>query len=324
MDKLEYISGEEWRDIGGYEGLYQVSSFGNIRRLTTKAGNYRPHLLKLTFTHSGVKTFLCKNNHTIGYMVDKLVALSFIDNPYNKKYIYHIDGNVLNNSISNIVWATVEDAVGLCKSNDTTEEIWKEIPSMEGLYQVSSLGRVRSLPRVVTIYNGGSYILPSTIIEQHPRKEGYMQVKLCLNGQMKSYSVHRLVALAFVPNPNGWTDINHKDEVKTNNIPSNLEWCTKAYNTKYGTRTFRTSKPVEMYDLNGNYIKTFLSIRKASEEMGIPAANIRNCAKCSLLKDNKGKLYNVRSAGGYKWKYANKEQLQHLLFGLGINHEMEV
>lgn len=323
MEK-KYIPGEEWRDIGGYENMYQISNLGNIRRVTTKAGNLKPHSLKLTKIHSGMRAFLCKDNHTIGYMVDRLVALAFVQNLQNKEFVYHLDGDICNNSANNLIWVNESDAVELCMTTCTEGEQWRDIPELKGLYQVSSYGRVRSLPRVIKNYNDDTFLLPSTIIKQQKSKDGYLAVCLYCNGIRKNYSVHRLVALAFISNPLNLSEVNHKDEIKTHNVPSNLEWCTKAYNTRYGTRTFRTSKPVDMYDLKGNYVKTFLSIRKASEETGIPTANIRNCAKGSILKDSKGNEYKVKTAGGYQWKFADKEKLQHLLFGLGIESNMIV
>jgi len=323
MNKVEYIPGEEWRDISGYEGLYQVSNYGNVQRLTTKAGNYKPHLIKPTKTHSGLRIHLCKDNYTIGYMLDRIVAQSFVKNKQNKEFVYHKDGNIMNNYSLNLLWVSEKDAITLCIEKEDKDEMWKDITGFENLYRVSSLGRVKSLPRIIKTYNGGVFLLQDMIIKQFLH-DGYPQVRLCKEGKMYSFSVHRLVATAFVSNPLLLPEVNHKDEIKSHNVPSNLEWCTKAYNIKYGTRTFRTSKPVDMYDLNGNYIKTFMSIHKASEETNIPTANIGNCAREAELIDSKGSKYKVRTAGGYIWKYADKKKLQHLLFGLGLDSNIKL
>lgn len=106
------------------------------------------------------------------------------------------------------------------------KQIWKDIPGYEGLYQVSNTGRVRSLN-----YNRTG---KSKVRKQNTDKRGYKRVNLCKDGKNKIYSIHRLVALAFIPNPNNYPIINHKDENPSNNAVWNLEWCTQEYNINYG------------------------------------------------------------------------------------------
>ena len=117
------------------------------------------------------------------------------------------------------------------------QEIWKEIEGYEGLYEVSNLGRVRSLDREqFQIGNGGSYfkrIYKGRILKFKIDYHGYYRVHLSVNGERKHYLVHRLVAEAFIPNPNNLPCVNHKDEDKTNNSVDNLEWCDVAYNNAY-------------------------------------------------------------------------------------------
>lgn len=113
-------------------------------------------------------------------------------------------------------------------------EEWREIEGYEGLYQVSNLGRVKSLFRVVIRSNGK----PNTVNEKilkYGMNRGYCAVVLCKNGKRKMYKVHRLVAMAFLSNPHNLPEVNHKDENKKNNCVDNLEWCTPKYNTNYGT-----------------------------------------------------------------------------------------
>lgn len=119
-------------------------------------------------------------------------------------------------------------------------EIWKDIViekngvvyDYEGLYQVSNLGRVRSLDRI----DNNGYRRKGKIIKCRLHKSGYMCVGLRKNGEkQQSFSIHRLVATAFIPNPNNLPVVNHRDECKTNNYVKNLEWCTHKYNTNYGT-----------------------------------------------------------------------------------------
>lgn len=116
-------------------------------------------------------------------------------------------------------------------------EIWKPVVGWEGLYEVSNLGNVKVLDRFVNsgIKNNSSVKRRGQILKQYD-KRGYMQVTLTLNGKRKYCNVHRLVAEAFIPNPDDLPQINHKDENKLNNNVNNLEWCTAKYNCNYGNR----------------------------------------------------------------------------------------
>lgn len=185
-------------------------------------------------------------------------------------------------------------------------EVWKDIEGYEGLYQVSSLGRIKSLERLDSCGRKikSRFLKP---IKTNKRVE-YQQVSLCQNGKVKNYLVHILVAKAFIPNINNYTDINHKDENPSNNTASNLEWCTPAYNNSYGTRIKRMamtqknrkdcSKKVAQYDLQGNLIEIYPSTKEAWRQTGISRSHIGDVAR------NKSKY---KTAGGYIWKYVERE-----------------
>lgn len=188
------------------------------------------------------------------------------------------------------------------------EEIWKDVKGYEGLYQVSNLGRVRSLDRYVNcgIKNNNRVIKKGKIIKQCIRNN-YLGVGLCNQKTQKSKNVHRLVAEAFIPNPNNYSCVNHKDENKLNNCVQNLEWCTNAYNNNYGTRlnkiskaltnNSKTSKKVNQYDKNGNLIRQWESTKQIERELGINNAHIGKCCQ------NKP---HYKTSGGYIWKYAEE------------------
>lgn len=180
-------------------------------------------------------------------------------------------------------------------------EIWKDITGYEGKYQVSNLGRIKSLP----LRDGeGWYKRPFEKILT-PVRDGelYYRVHLRRNGTNKRISVHRLVAEAFIPNPNGYKYVNHKDEDKTNNRADNLEWCSAKYNTNYGTsiqrrrETFRKNhgRAVDQFDLDWNFIRRFECISDVSQ-YGISPANVVTCCR-----GNNG----YTQTGGYRWKYAD-------------------
>ena len=190
-------------------------------------------------------------------------------------------------------------------------ELWKDVTGYEGLYQVSNLGRVRSLDHESkTVRNGITFIIPKKgkVLSPLTRQHGYLAVMLYGRGGhkrgFKTASIHRLVAEAFIENPNGYDEVNHLDECKTNNCVDNLEWCDRKYNTNYGTaqqrRTERAinnpqrSKRVAQMDMQGNVLREFPSLSEVRRQLGYSPANISNC--CNHHP-------NYSHAYGYKWEY---------------------
>lgn len=151
-----------------------------------------------------------------------------------------------------------------------SEEIWKDVKGYEGFYMVSSEGKVKSIPRNTT---GGRILKPAV------DRYGYLTVCLCKNGTKKHKTIHRLVADAFIENPENYPSINHKDENKQNNACYNLEWCTPSYNTAYNNgyqrrglkrrkRIVATKEGAELH---------FGSITEAAEYLGVLHGNISGC-----------------------------------------------
>lgn len=122
--------------------------------------------------------------------------------------------------------------------------VWKDINGYEGLYQVSNFGEVKSLAHLVRSSRGNSYRMsPSRILKKGliGRERNYYSVVLCKNGKTQTFLVHRLIAEAFIPNPNNLPQVNHIDENTKNNSISNLEWVTSKENDNHGTRNLRIS-----------------------------------------------------------------------------------
>lgn len=166
------------------------------------------------------------------------------------------------------------------------EEIYKDIEGYEGLYQISNLGNVKSLKNNKT---KKEKVLKLAI------RNGYLKVDLCKNKTRKTYLVHRLVANAFLPNPHNYPCVNHKDESRTNNVVTNLEWCTHKYNLEYNNgqkrRAESRSKKVYQYSKEGELISVFESI----SECGRNGYNFGHVSDCCLGKRKTHK--------GFKWSY---------------------
>ena len=173
-------------------------------------------------------------------------------------------------------------------------EIWKDVKDYEGLYQVSNLGRVKSLNRKSKTKGDKYYLRKGRILI--PRKSEYLYVIFVKENTRKTCKIHRLVAETFIPNINSYPCVNHKDENKYNNNVDNLEWCSWEYNNNYGKRnkkvSIKNSKRVCQYTLNGHLIKEYYGMVEAERETGIAHQSIAHCCK--------GKYH---TAGGYIWKY---------------------
>ena len=130
---------------------------------------------------------------------------------------------------------------------DAVEVVRKPVEGYEGYYEVDQFGRVYALDRIVHVSdNGREYDKPlkGGQMKQHMHSKGYKTVVLTKNGKSETVYVHRLVAGAFINNPEGLPFINHKDEDKTNNFAENLEWCTNEYNVNYGTGKERRARKI--------------------------------------------------------------------------------
>lgn len=213
-----------------------------------------------------------------------------------------------------VKYAEVGDRIFESNHSFFMEEIWKDINGYEGLYQVSNIGRVRSLGH--DKWHKGKILKPS-----FDGKHCYLFVGLHKNGIIKQINVHRLVAIAFIPNPKNLPCVNHINEIKTDNHAHNLEWCTIEYNSNYGNamsnmiasrrrnnnqneinkkiketkernNSFSCEKPVAQYSMDGQFIASYCSATDAERKTGISRGGIQRCC-----------VGKYSQAKGYVWKY---------------------
>lgn len=181
-------------------------------------------------------------------------------------------------------------------------ETWRNVADFEGLYKISNKGNVHSVERVSSQGNKcGGFTLKPTIASG-----GYLQVKLYENGIRKHKYIHRIVAEAFIPNPNNYPEINHKDEDKTNNYVENLEWCTRKYNVNFGTAIERAaqaqSKKVRAVNVETGEVLTFNSAKETGDKGYSSGVVYKACS--GVYKSSIGKLIgDGHLYKGHQWSY---------------------
>lgn len=205
-----------------------------------------------------------------------------------------------------IAEAFIKGVMFVRQDEKVLNEEWKPVGSYEGIYEVSTFGRVRSVERNVKLNRMGTIVnrhLKACLLKLGIMKIGYVSVRLSKNGKEKLCLVHRLVAEAFIQNPYGFKYVNHKDEDKTNNNVSNLEWCSQEHNANWGTALLKSmhknrnrkdlSVKVAMLDKDGKVVRRFDSMNDAGRIMHIHSSIVS--AICS------GKR-KIPDKNGYYWR----------------------
>lgn len=267
------IIGEIWKPvhIEEFKKLYEVSDHGRVRN--SKDLNMLNH--ELRHDKYWVKLFLT-NTYTLTILQAKLVATAFLENPNEHKIVLHKDGNAANTNVANLEWS----------DNSLPDEKWLPFASdgFRDLYEISNMGRVRNKET-------------QCIIKQFDRS-GYCRVTVS-DTQDKTFSIHRIVALAFIGNPPSeeCNLVNHKDGDKANNHMDNLEWVTRSDNTKHSYEVLgqkRATKSVICTNVETNEEITYTSIKEA--------ATVHNFGRNVIAESiNQNVIIN-----GNKWRYADQ------------------
>lgn len=301
----QFIEGEIWKDVIEFSG-YEASTEGRIRNLKTKL------LLKPCTSCSG---YAVSSMSGKGVKFHRIVAQTFLPNVDNKPTVEHIDDNKLNNRLNNLMWATYKEqqqfvidkksrksqkgrSIGTNNMNNLDGEIWKVMVYYPD-YEISSKGRVKypirkgTKPYLKRITFGGI------------SGDGYKTFSLKNTTSCIKTVIHRMVATAFIDNPNSYKIVNHKDGDKTNNDVENLEWCTSSQNTKHAYKNNFISGKRKIYqlDIDNNIVNKWDTIKEAYETMGLSRTSINQV----LSGINK-------TAGGHYWCYKenyNKKKKKH-------------
>ena len=276
------FEGEEWRDVVGYEGLYLVSSFGRVVSMAKYVNNRFQYIYKeprLMIPHdngeSTQSVTLSNNGKDRKFHIPILVASNFIPNPNKCKAVRMIDGNNKNYHVSNLEWIVLKDRRKKYDTSSLDGEIWKDIPNYEGLYKISSLGRI------ISSY---SRRILSPTISGHKGKD-YYAITLVKNGIKKRFHIHKLVALSFIPNPDNLPCIDHINTDRYDNRVENLKWCSFSQNNLNPITNCKRLKPVVQLK-DSLLIHVFNSINEATKH-GFCLSQIINCCK-GRCKHHKG------------------------------------
>lgn len=276
---IKSLEGEVWVDVKNYEGLYKISNYGRLfaPQKTVKCRNYKTRVLpeKLLHIRIGRDGYpahsLSKEGVHKNFRIHTLVATAFVENPNKEKYnaVHHIDKNRTNNVYTNLMWCdlqkngfyryldnkktkniehTIKKEVvykdNIPNIDMSSEELWKAIPGWEGLYEVSTKGRIKSLKRTTHREDERcgkvEVVLKEKFLKLQKRYQRhgdfYLGIRLYRDGVWSSYKIHHLVALTYIPNPNKLPQANHKNGDKACNCIENLEWTDNSRNQKHAYR----------------------------------------------------------------------------------------
>lgn len=204
---------------------------------------------------------------------------------YNKYYKEFKNGKLVSKLTPRVTKKSLKEEKIIEQIEDLEGEIWKEIDGYDGFYEISNFGRCKT-----------HRAKEARLLKPVKCTNGYLEYQLSKNGKRKCHLVHRLVAQAFIPNPENKKEVNHIDECITNNIVSNLEWVTPKENCNYGTRNIRVAEKISIkvvqLSLDGELIKVWNSLSEAERNLGAD--------RSSIIRVCKGKQ---KTCIGYRWLY---------------------
>lgn len=278
---------EIWRPVKGYEEYYEISNLGRVRSLPRSLINIcsrierqqKAKLLKVNFKGSSPNINLSINGKIKNVEIRHLLAQSFLGSNQDKPKLIHLDGDYTNISLDNLK---------LQDNSDMPNEVWVDIEECN-IYQVSNLGRIKRKAYEEVYYRNNSTFpcvrhRSEYIMKQIHDPDGYLQIGFCNNNVCTYRYVHRLVAQAFISNPDNLPCVNHKDGNKENNCVENLEWVTNVQNIQHaiqlglrkGIKGLNRS-PVKIKCIETN--RVYPSIKACSDDLKLSYDYLSYCLK---------------------------------------------
>lgn len=276
VDNLEIYNpvGEDYVLMEECNGRYKIDRYGHVKSIKRKVRAVTGQLVVQPerdiqwTTKDSPKPYavLYDGKEYTSYFIDKLVGKYFLGLDYDFDF-KHIDGDIFNCCADNLapVIVSVPSLPG---------EIWKDIPDSDGYYQVSNLGRVKGLRRMIEDCNGRKLrVLPEYVCKPQVNS-GYYHIYVDYRGERIDKAIHRLVASAFIPNPDNLPEVNHIDGNKLNNKYTNLEWCTRSENRRHAIVTGLSSDNKIIKCVEDD--KVFYSIKEASAFYNLDSSALAN------------------------------------------------
>lgn len=313
---------EIWKKVEGYEDRYEVSNLGRVRSLDRYINSglknqekvFRKGKMLQPTLHKGENR---KNLHPFVYFgfvrngknrterkfIHKLVADAFLPNPNNLTDIIHLNKDLCDNRVCNLKRVTTEESASFYLEDFENEE-WKPVVGWEGYYEVSNMGRVRSLNRIVDseVNRGQIKTKTARILLQSKNSQGYPIVHLNTPNRSSTLRVHRLVALAFLPNPNNLPEVNHIDGNKENAKLTNLEWVTSKQNVVHAKYSIKNNSVLRIAQFGGEDYKTLINVFPSYSKASILINSTLNNISDGIKKN--------RIRCGYKWVKLTEEEYE--------------
>lgn len=277
---------EIWKPIPQVNNYYEISNLGRVRsadRIITRSDGrvyrYNSKIMKIFKASPSdvtARVELSMHNKHKSYYISSLVAQAFLDVPYCSTMIFNIDGDPNNNVLSNLT-LDLKDTYWY-QDKISADEEWRDVTNYSGIYQVSSYGRFRTLPRMIKHTRCG-YNFRKGVIHSYSEDysgDDYISVQLWRDGKYIQRQLHVLIAEAFLPNLENKPQVNHKDGNKRNNAVSNLDWVTAKQNSHHAISTglnklSGTGKPVK--DLDTGIV--YQSISDAARRLNINHSSVK-------------------------------------------------